>query len=169
MELLSSHWITILTAVIAIAAFLCSRFASNPATLKLCSAWFFAEIACDGLTTGLGEYADASQMVAYRYLYSITAMLFMIYVIKNKQLFSKSVSNILLLITVFSVLSGCYHWSIQSNWFEFGKVFYNAYSYLIESAYFFIITALEALMLLLGVYSAMDFTNNSDNSERFKR
>lgn len=169
MDLLSSHWITILTAVIAIAAFLYSRFSRNPATLKLCSAWFFAEIACDGLTTGFGEYADASQMVAYRYLYSITAMLFMIYVIKNKQLFSKSVSNILLLITVFSVLSGCYHWSIQSNWFEFGKVFYSVYSYLVESVYFLIITALEALMLLLGVYSAMDFANNPSKCERFKR
>lgn len=169
MEILSSHWITVLTAVIAIAVFLCSRFARNPATLKLCSAWFFAEIACDGLTTGFGEHADASEIVAYQYLYSITAMLFMIYVIKNKQLFSKSASNILLLICIFSVLYGCYNWFIQSNWFEYGKAFYDDYSYFVDSAYFMTITALEALMLLLGVYSAMDFTNNSDDSERFKR
>lgn len=155
MELLSSNLITIITAVIAIAVFLCAKLTGKADTIKLCAAWFMAEIACDGLTTGFSKYADAAEMVAYRYLYSVTALLFMIYVIKNKELFSKSIANILLCICVLSVLSGAYHWFFQSNWGSWGVGFYDAYSYCIDLIYFFSIVALEAAMLLLGFYSAM--------------
>ena len=167
MDILSNHLVSLVTALISLSAFGAALLYKNK-TLSLCGLWFVSELACDGLTTGFSEYATATQYVSYLYLYAITSILFSFYVIKNNKSFSKSLLSIFLSICILSVIVGAYHWFVQSNWSDWGCDHYYAYGETIDGTYFTIIVALEALMILLGVYSAMA-SIRSTNGVRIKR
>jgi hypothetical protein len=107
-------------------------------------------------------------MVSYRYLYAITSVLFILYVIKNNHKFSKSLTTVMFLVCLFSVASGAYHWFIRSNWGSWGEDFYLQFGLMVDWIYFTITVALEALMVLLGVYSAM-VSIRSNDGKRLER
>lgn len=153
-----------MTALLGV-VFLCL----NDKTLKLVGAWFIAEFICYAVTIFFNEYASASEMVSYRYLYATTALFFSAYVIRNKSTYSKSVTSLFILVSILSVASGAYHWLFQSRWTEGGQEFYLDYGFQIDLIYFLSIVALEALMIILGAYSALVTTTNTDNGICGKR
>lgn len=167
MDVLSSHWFTIMLAFTSIALAIAS-FIYKDRTLALCSVWFVAEIASDWITTGFSKYATAEEFASYMYLFASTSVLFSIFIIKNRNLFSKSLLSIMLIICLLSVPFGGYHYFVQSNWDSWGSEHYWAISIWVDWIYSITIVGLEALMILLGVYSAMASSRSHDGVS-FKR
>ena len=162
-DLLSGHIITVATLILGF-AMACFR---NP-TMRLCGFWFVAEVVCSLVTVGVGEYANAQQMLTYRYLYAITSIIFCIHVSKTGSKYSDKIGYIFKAIAIFSVTNGEYHWFMQSQWVQWGEAFALEYGSLVNNGYFFIIAGLDALLVILGVSSALaaHFINRSNERLR---
>ena len=166
MDILSSPWVSILTLTIGFALV---SFAKDK-TLRLVGLWFFAEFMCDAATTRLSEYAFANEMVAYFYLYAITSLMFSVWVLFHYKEYSKSITSLFVTISILSVAFAAYRHSLQSSVTDWGAEFHLEFGAYADTTYFLSIVALEALMILLGVYSALATnTTNTDNSIRGER
>ncbi len=165
MDILSSHWISILTLTFGFAlVFFCSD-----KTLRLIGAWFFAEFLCDAVTTQLNEYAYSGEIVSYFYLYATTSLMFSAWALFKREVYSKSIISLFVSISVLSVAFVAYRYPTQSRWVEWGGEFYLEHGVYADSFYFLSVVALEALMILLGVYSALATSANTNNSIRSER
>ncbi len=160
MDILSSSWVSVLTLTIGFA--LVSFFSDK--TLRLVGFWFFAEFMCDAITTNLGEYALASDVVTYFYLYAITSLIFSVWVLSHREAYSKSIISLFISVSVLSVAFAAYRYFLQSRMAGWGYDFYLDFGAYADTIYFLSIVALEALMVTLGVYSALATNNNSNNS-----
>ena len=123
--------------------------------LKLLGFWFVCEFACVWFVTGLAEYATAADMITYRYLYAMSAVLFTYHASVKFKTFPKIFRLFFFSIAVLSVLDGIYHYSVRSNLDTWGLEFNDNIGYIIDMGYFLTITGLEALLLALGVTSAL--------------
>ena len=113
-------------------------------------------------TVGMGvEPASAQEMLTYRLLYAITAMLFVAHIAKTKYIYSDNMSLIFRLMAFLSLLSGWYHWFMQSRWDQWGKGFESQYGDWVTGSYFFAILGLEVLLIILGVSSVLAANSNN--------
>lgn len=165
MDILSSHWISILTLTIGFALV---SFAKDK-TLRLVGFWFFAEFMCDAVTTRLGEYAFATEIVTYFYLYATTSLMFSAWVLFHRKAYSKSIISLFVFVSVLSVTFAVYRYFLQSRVAEWGAEFYLEFGTYADTTYFLSIVALEALMITLGVYSALATSTNTNDSIRGER
>ena len=168
MELLSRTLIPQALAVIGAAMLTCLfadkvRYKSFNHTCLLVALWLCADIAIDFASTGLNEYWTASDAVIYFYLFAITSVLFL-YQSSNQDVYPKSINFMFMAIAAICVAMGMYKWFSQSRWVDGGAEFYYSYGIMLDSAFVFSILAMDSLMIILGVYSALATNNNSNNS-----
>lgn len=164
MDILSSPWISYITLSLGLALFLCPD-----KTLRLVGAWFFAEFLCDAVATGLDEYVYSAVITAYFYLYAITSLMFSVWVLVRNKAYSKSIISLFVSISVLSVAFAAYRYSMQSRWDLWGREFYSEFGIYPDALFFLSIVALEALMITLGVYSALATNTNTNNGIRGER
>ena len=165
MDLLSSPWVSILTLALGFALV---SFCTNK-TLRLTGFWFFAEFMCDAVSTNLAESVTATEIVIYFYLYAITSIMFAAFVIRNRAQYSKSIVSIFTAIAFLSVAFAAYRYALQTSLSGWGAQFYLNFGAQADVTFFLSVVALEALMILLGVYSALATNTNTYNSIRGQR
>lgn len=173
MELLSSLIIPQTLAAIGAALLVCLtldrlRYGEFNKVCMLVAVWLIFDISIDYLATGLSEYWSAIDSVVYYYLFSITS-LFFLYQVATKSAYPKSMKIMFTTISIVCVLMAFYRWGVQSRWSEGGANFYHSYGLLLDSAFVYSIVAMDALLILLGVYSALATSTNSNNSIRGER
>lgn len=115
-------------------------FSMRNKTANLIGCWFVAEFMCDLIVTGIGPASNAD-MVAYRYLYSTTSLLFAIHVLANKSIYPKLTFTFFMAVTVCTVLDGMFNWFARSHYF------YD----LAETGYVLSIAAMEAFIIYIGL------------------
>lgn len=174
MELLSSLIIPQALAAIGAAMLVCLladrlRYNRYSAPCFLISLWLISDIAIDYASTGLEEYWTAADSVTYSYLFAATSLIFLSHVVFNPARYQKSFKWFFMTITFICVSMAFYRWGVQSRWSEGGAEFFHTYGTLLDSAFVYSIVAMDALMILLGVYSALATNTNTDNSIRGER
>ena len=142
---------------------------STDKTLRLVGFWFFAEFMCDAITTRLSEYAFAGEVVTYFYLYAITSLMFSVWVLFHRKAYSKSIISLFISVSILSVAFAVYRYLLQSRVAEWGAEFYLEFGAYADTTYFLSIVAMEALMITLGVYSALATSTNTNDSIRGER
>ena len=146
------------------------RYNNHSAACLLISIWLIADITIDFIATGLEEYWSASDSTSYYYLFAITSLMILYRVISKPEIYQLSLKRMFMVITILCVPMAMYRWFAQSRWSEGGAEFFNTYGIFIDSAFVYSIVAMDALMILLGVYSALATnTTNTDNSIRGER
>lgn len=163
--MLSSLYISFATLGLGLA--LVFLFADK--SLRLVGLWFIAEFMCDLVTTGLNEYASALEIVTYMYLYAITALMFSAWVLENPKTYSRKMIAPFVLLSFLSVAFVAYRYPVQSRWIEWGGDFYFEFGIDADLAYFLLVLAIEAILIILGVHSALDTHTNANDGIRGKR
>lgn len=151
------------------AAMLCYSLYSNligrrvDKTCLVVGLWLSVEILSDLLTLGFNQYADAAESVTYYFALAAASLIFM-YETLIRGDYAKTIQRCFTLITIICVLMAFYRWFVQSRWVDGGAEFYYSYGIMLDSAFVFSILAMDSLMIILGVYSALATSNNSNNS-----
>lgn len=171
---LSSPVIPTATAALGAAVFLFSFIKIRMldyrySTLCLFGLWLLTESACYLASTAIfaGKPFDdiwfADTAIFYGYLYSASAVVFMVYAIARRHLFPNSIVLIFLVITLISVPYWAFNFALQVDADTWGSRFYHEYSAILDLAYFATIVGLEAWLAWLGIKCAIsDTATDSD-------
>ena len=154
--------------MLAICAYQKLRYNHFSNTCLVVAIWLALEITSDYISTSFGVEVTAIEAARY-YLILASASLTMMAITHLNGLYPKSIRIMFTLITCICVSMAFYRWGVQSRWSEGGAEFYHSYGLLLDSAFVYSIVAMDALMILLGVYSALATTTNTDNSICSKR
>ncbi len=174
MDLLSSLLIPVSISGIGLAMLICLaadkiRYNNYSAACLLISIWLIADITIDFITTGLEEYWSASDSTLYYYLFAITSLMILYRVVSKPALYQLSLKRMFMAITFLCVPMAMFRWFAQSRWEVGGAEFYYSYGIMLDSAFVFSILAMDSLMIILGVYSALATSTNTNNSIRSER
>ena len=162
--LISSPYISFVTLSLGLALFI---LASK--SLRLVGLWFIAEFMCDLVTTGLNEYASDLEIVTYMYLYAITALMFSVWALENPKVYSRKIIAPFVFLSILSVAFVAYRYPVQSRWFTWGEGFYFEFGISADLTYFLLVLAMDAILIILGVHSALDTNTNANDGIRGKR
>lgn len=171
--LLSSLYISQAIAAISVAMFaLCAcqkvKFGTLNRVCLVVAIWLSLEILSDYISTSFQLETSAIESARY-YLILASASLIMMAITHLNGIYPKSIRIMFTLITFICVSMAFYRWGAQSRWSEGGAEFFNSYGTLLDSAFVYSIVAMDALMILLGVYSALVTSSNTTNSIRGER
>lgn len=144
-EFFSSPIISYITALIGAVLLMQNNSSSN-----LIGCWFFAEFICDWAITGV-SHASTADMVAYRYLYAITAIMFALHVLTKSGRYPASAFPFFITVAICSAADGMF------NWIARGHGFYD----IAEILYILSITAMEVYIIIKGIHH--DRINGSDD------
>ena len=169
MELLSSLLIPISIAACGVAMLSLALFKRLKTgwfnfPCVIISVWLMADITIDITATGLNEYWYAAESALYYYLFAATSLMILYHVSKSPGVYPKSLKFSFLMITIVCVAMAMYRWFVQSRWDDGGAEFYYSYGIMLDSAFVYSIVAMDALMIILGVYSALATSTNTDDS-----
>lgn len=154
--------------MLAICAYQKLRYDSFSNTCLVVAIWLSLEISSDYISTSFGVEVTAIEAARY-YLILASASLTMMTITHLNGLYPRSIRIMFTAITFICVSMAFYRWGVQSRWSEGGAEFYNSYGILIDSAFVYSIAAMDALMILLGVYSALANNTNTNDSIRGER
>ena len=125
--------------------------------------WLAVEILSDLITLQFSQEAYAADSVVYFFTLSVASLIFL-YETNIKRNYPETISRCFMVITVACVLMAFYRWVAQSRWDDGGAEFYYSYGIMLDSAFVYSIVAMDALMIILGVYSALATSTNTDDS-----
>lgn len=124
--------------------------------------WLLLEILSDYIATSFSEEVTAVEAARY-YLILASAALSMMAITHVSGDYPKTIKISFTAITFICVAMAFYRWVVQSRWDEGGANFYASYGVAIDSIFVYSIAAMDALMIILGVYSALADNNNTDD------
>ncbi len=136
-------------------------------TCLVVAIWLLLEVLSDFISTSFSFSVNAVEAVRYYFIFSVASLSMMVTTHLNGS-YPRSIRIMFTAITYIGVSMAFYRWGVQSRWEVWGESFYSSYGLLIDSLFVWSIAGLDALMIILGVYSAVSigFNNNADGGLR---
>lgn len=170
MDILSSMLANqVVAAFSAVMLVLCAyhkyKFNRYSNTCLVVALWLALEVLSDYVAISFSQTVTPIEAVRYFFILA-SASLVMMATTHLNGLYPKSIRIMFTAITFLCVSMAFWRWGVQTRWDSGGAEFYDSYGVLIDSSFFCSIVGLDTLMIILGVYSALDINSNADDGMR---